>query len=159
MELTGAEMVGYYEKLVFQYPIISIEDGLAEGDWQNWQLLNKKLGKKIQIVGDDIFVTNPEIIKRGIKEKAANSVLIKVNQIGTVSETVEAVKMAQSSGWGTIISHRSGETEDTFIADFAVGLGAGQIKTGSLSRTDRVAKYNQLMRIEEMLGKKAKYGL
>ena len=159
LELTGAEMVGYYEKLVFQYPIISIEDGLAEGDWQNWQLLNKKLGKKIQIVGDDIFVTNPEIIKRGIKEKAANSVLIKVNQIGTVSETVEAVKMAQSSSWGTIISHRSGETEDTFIADFAVGLGAGQIKTGSLSRADRVAKYNQLMRIEEMLGKKAKYGL
>ena len=157
LELTGAEMVGYYEKLVFQYPIISIEDGLAEGDWQNWQLLNKKLGKKIQIVGDDIFVTNPEIIKRGIKEKAANSVLIKVNQIGTVSETVEAVKIAQSAGWRTVISHRSGETEDTFIADFAVGLGAGQIKTGSLSRADRVAKYNQLMRIEEMLGKKAKY--
>ena len=157
LELTGAEMVGYYEKLVFQYPIISIEDGLAEGDWQNWQLLNKKLGKKIQIVGDDIFVTNPEIIKRGIKEKAANSVLIKVNQIGTVSETVEAVKIAQSAGWRTVISHRSGETEDTFIADFAVGLGAGQIKTGSLSRTDRVAKYNQLMRIEETLGKKAKY--
>mgnify|MGYP001595519421 FL=1 len=159
LELTGAEMVGYYEKLVSQYPIVSIEDGLAEGDWQNWQLLNKKLGKKIQIVGDDIFVTNPEIIKRGIKEKTANAVLIKVNQIGSVSETVEAVKMAQKAGWRMVISHRSGETEDTFIADFAVGLGAGQIKTGSLSRTDRVAKYNQLMRIEEMLGKKAKYGL
>ena len=157
LELTGAEMVGYYEKLVSQYPIISIEDGLAEDDWQNWQLLNKKLGKKVQIVGDDIFVTNPEIIKRGIKEKTANAVLIKVNQIGTVSETVEAVKMAQKESWGTVISHRSGETEDTFIADLAVGLGAGQIKTGSLSRTDRVAKYNQLMRIEEMLGKKAKY--
>ena len=157
LELTGAEMVGYYEKLVSQYPIVSIEDGLAEGDWENWRLLNKKLGKKIQIVGDDIFVTNPEIIKRGIKEKAANAVLIKVNQIGTVSETVEAVKIAQKAGWGTVISHRSGETEDTFIADFAVGLGAGQIKSGSLSRTDRVAKYNQLMRIEEMLGKKAKY--
>mgnify|MGYP001603488987 CR=1 FL=1 len=157
LELTGAEMVGYYEKLVSRYPIISIEDGLAEDDWQNWQLLNKKLGKKVQIVGDDIFVTNPEIIKRGIKEKSANAVLIKVNQIGTVSETVEAVKIAQSDGWRTVISHRSGETEDTFIADFAVGLGAGQIKTGSLSRTDRVAKYNQLMRIEEMLGKKAKY--
>ena len=159
LELTGTEMVGYYEKLVSQYPIISIEDGLAEDDWAGWKLLNKKLGKKIQIVGDDIFVTNPEIIKRGIKEKAANAVLIKVNQIGTVSETVEAVKMAQKEGWGTVISHRSGETEDTFIADLAVGLGAGQIKTGSLSRTDRVAKYNQLMRIEEMLGKKAKYGL
>ncbi len=159
LEMTGAEMVGYYEKLVSQYPIVSIEDGLAEGDWENWRLLNKKLGKKIQIVGDDIFVTNPEIIKKGIEEKAANAVLIKVNQIGTVSETVEAVKMAQYAGWGTVISHRSGETEDTFIADFAVGLGAGQIKTGSLSRTDRVAKYNQLMRIEEMLGKKAKYGL
>ena len=157
LELTGAETVGYYEKLVSQYPIVSIEDGLAEGDWENWRLLNKKLGKKIQIVGDDIFVTNPEIIKKGIKEKAANAVLIKVNQIGTVSETVEAVKMAQAAGWGTVISHRSGETEDTFIADFAVGLGAGQIKSGSLSRTDRVAKYNQLMRIEEMLGKKAKY--
>ena len=159
LELTGAEMVGYYEKLVSQYPIVSIEDGLAEGDWDNWRLLNKKLGGKIQIVGDDIFVTNPEIIKKGIKEKAANAVLIKVNQIGTVSETVKAVKIAQYAGWRTVISHRSGETEDTFIADFAVGLGAGQIKTGSLSRTDRVAKYNQLMRIEEMLGKKAKYGL
>ena len=157
LELTGAEMVGYYEKLVSQYPIVSIEDGLAESDWDNWRLLNKKLGKKIQIVGDDIFVTNPEIIKRGIKEKTANAVLIKVNQIGTVSETVEAVKIAQAAGWRTVISHRSGETEDTFIADFAVGLGAGQIKSGSLSRTDRVAKYNQLMRIEEMLGKKAKY--
>lgn len=159
LKLTGTEMVGYYEKLVSQYPLMSIEDGLAEDDWENWKLLNKKLGKKIQIVGDDIFVTNPEIIKKGIKEKAANAVLIKVNQIGTVSETVEAVKMAQRAGWGTVISHRSGETEDTFIADFAVGLGAGQIKTGSLSRTDRVAKYNQLMRIEEMLGKKAQYGL
>ena len=159
LELTGAEMTGYYEKLVSQYPIVSIEDGLAEGDWDNWRLLNKKLGKKIQIVGDDIFVTNPEIIKKGIKEKAANAVLIKLNQIGTVSETVEAVKMAQAAGWGTVISHRSGETEDTFIADFAVGLGAGQIKTGSLSRAERVAKYNQLMRIEEMLGKKSQYGL
>ena len=155
LKLTGTEMIGYYEKLVSQYPIVSIEDGLAEGDWENWRLLNKKLGKKIQIVGDDIFVTNSEIIKKGIKEKAANAVLIKVNQIGTVSETVEAVKIAQKAGWGTVISHRSGETEDTFIADFAVGLGAGQIKSGSLSRTDRVAKYNQLMRIEEMLGKKA----
>ncbi|MCK6462288.1 MAG: phosphopyruvate hydratase [Candidatus Pacebacteria bacterium] len=157
LELNSEEMVGYYEKLVAQYPIVSIEDGLAEGDWSGWQLLNKKLGGKIQIVGDDIFVTNPEIIGKGIAEKAANSVLIKVNQIGTVSETVEAVKMAQKADWTTVISHRSGETEDTFIADLAVGLGAGQIKTGSLSRTDRVAKYNQLMRIEEALGKKAKY--
>ena len=155
LKLTGTEMIGYYEKLVSQYPIVSIEDGLAEGDWENWRLLNKKLGKKIQIVGDDIFVTNSKIIKKGIKEKAANAVLIKVNKRGGVRERVEAVKIAQNAGWGTVISHRSGETEDTFIADFAVGLGAGQIKTGSLSRTDRVAKYNQLMRIEEMLGKKA----
>lgn len=157
LNLTSAEMVNFYEKLVSQYPIISIEDGLAEGDWEGWKLLTEKLGKKIQIVGDDVFVTNPEIIKKGIAEKAANSVLVKVNQIGTVSETVEAVKMAQKADWTTVISHRSGETEDTFIADLSVGLCAGQIKTGSLSRTDRVAKYNQLMRIEEMAGKKAKY--
>jgi len=157
LNLTSAEMVDYYEKLVARYPIISIEDGLAEDDWEGWKLMTEKLGKKIQIVGDDIFVTNPKIIKKGIAEKAANSVLIKVNQIGTVSETVEAVRMAQKAGWTTVISHRSGETEDTFIADLAVGLGAGQIKTGSLSRTDRVAKYNQLMRIEESLGKKAKF--
>ena len=157
LKLSGQELINYYEKLVLRSPIISIEDGLAEEDWDNWKLLNKKLGGKIQIVGDDIFATNPKIIKRGIKEKAANAALIKVNQIGTVSETVEAVKVAQRAGWKTIVSHRSGETEDTFIADLAVGLSAGQIKTGSLSRTDRVAKYNQLMRIEEALGSKAKY--
>ncbi len=150
-------MIDYYEKLVNDYPIISIEDGLSEYDWDSWKLLNKKLGNIIQLVGDDLFVTNPEIIQRGINDNVANSVLVKVNQIGTISETIEAVRMAQAAGWTAVISHRSGETEDTTIADLAVGLGSGQIKTGSLSRTDRVAKYNQLLRIEEILGDKAKF--
>lgn len=157
LKLSSEEMIGYYEKLAADYPIISIEDGLSEYDWNKWKLLNKKLGKKIQLVGDDLFVTNPQIIKKGIEDKAANAVLVKVNQIGTISETIEAVKMAQAAGWNAIISHRSGETEDTTIADLAVGLDAGQIKTGSLSRSERVAKYNQLLRIEEMLDKKAKF--
>lgn len=157
LELSGKEMVEYYEKLANDYPILSIEDGLAEDDWENWKLLNEKLGDKIQIVGDDIFVTNPSIIEKGIADKIANSVLIKVNQIGTITETVMAVKMAREAGWTAVISHRSGETEDTIIADLAVGLGTGQIKTGSLSRTDRVAKYNQLLRIEERLGKQARF--
>ena len=157
LELNSEEMIAYYEKLVNDYPIISIEDGLSEYDWDSWKLLNEKLGKKIQLVGDDLFVTNPEIIQKGINDRAANSVLIKVNQIGTISETIKAVKMAQAVGWTAVISHRSGETEDTIIADLAVGLSAGQIKTGSLSRTDRVAKYNQLLRIEEILGDKAKF--
>ena len=157
LELNSEEMIAYYEKLINDYPIISIEDGLSEYDWDSWKLLNEKLGKKIQLVGDDLFVTNPEIIQKGINDMAANSVLIKVNQIGTISETIKAVKMAQAVGWTAVISHRSGETEDTIIADLAVGLSAGQIKTGSLSRTDRVAKYNQLLRIEEILGDKAKF--
>ncbi len=157
LELNSEEMIAYYEKLINDYPIISIEDGLSEYDWDSWKLLNEKLGKKIQLVGDDLFVTNPEIIQKGINDRAANSVLIKVNQIGTISETIKAVKMAQAVGWTAVISHRSGETEDTIIADLAVGLSAGQIKTGSLSRTDRVAKYNQLLRIEEILGDKAKF--
>lgn len=157
LELNSEEMISYYEKLINIYPIISIEDGLSEYDWDNWKLLNEKLGKKIQLVGDDLFVTNPEIIQKGINDGVANSVLIKVNQIGTISETIKAVKMAQIAGWTAVISHRSGETEDTTIADLAVGLDAGQIKTGSLSRTDRVAKYNQLLRIEEILGEKAKF--
>ena len=157
LELSSEEMVAYYEKLVNDYPIISIEDGLSEYDWDSWKLLNEKLGDKIQLVGDDLFVTNSGIIQKGINDKVANSVLIKVNQIGTISETIKAIKIAQVNGWTVVISHRSGETEDTTIADLAVGLGVGQIKTGSLSRTDRVAKYNQLLRIEEILGDKAKF--
>ena len=136
---------------------MSIEDGLAEDDWEGWNLLQKRLGKKIQIVGDDLFVTNVERLKRGIAEKSANSILIKLNQIGTVTETVDAVDMARAAGWTAVVSHRSGETEDTSIADLVVGLGTGQIKTGATSRTDRVCKYNQLLRIEEALGAKAVY--
>lgn len=155
--LTSDEMVAWYEMLVSKYPIISIEDGLAEDDWAGYKKMTDKLGKKIQIVGDDLFVTNIERLGKGIKEGIANSILIKLNQIGTVSETIDAVNLAKKAGYTSIISHRSGETEDTTIADFAVGTGAGQIKTGSLSRTDRVAKYNQLLRIEEQLDKKAVY--
>jgi enolase len=154
---TADEMVALYEDWVRQYPIVSIEDGLAEGDWAGWKTLTNALGKKVQIVGDDLFVTNPEILKRGIDEKVANSILVKLNQIGTVTETLDAVGMARTAGYTSIISHRSGETEDTTIADLAVATGAGQIKTGSASRTDRVAKYNQLLRIEEALGSSAKY--
>jgi enolase len=150
-------MVALYEEWVRQYPIISIEDGLAEGDWEGWQALTKALGDRVQLVGDDVFVTNPEILERGIKEGVANAILVKLNQIGTVSETLDAVAMARDARYASVISHRSGETEDTTIADLAVATGAGQIKTGSASRSDRVAKYNQLLRIEEELGSKARY--
>lgn len=146
---TSEDMIDYYRKLVSKYPIVSIEDGLAEDDWEGWKKLTGTLGGNIQLVGDDIFVTNPDIFKRGIKEGIANSILIKLNQIGTVSETLKTISMAKKAGYTTVISHRSGETEDTFIADFAVGTSAGQIKTGSLSRSERMAKYNQLLRIEE----------
>lgn len=155
--LTSEEMVAFYADWVAKYPIISIEDGLSEDDWAGYKLMTEKLGKKIQIVGDDLFVTNISRLQRGIDEKAGNSILIKLNQIGTVSETIEAITMARNAGFTSITSHRSGETEDTTISDFCVGLGTGQIKTGSASRTDRVAKYNQLLRIEEALGAKAVY--
>jgi enolase len=154
-ERTSEEMIDFYEELVKKYPIVSIEDGLAENDWKGWQLLMKRLGNKVQIVGDDIFVTNCKYIARGIEEKAVNSVLIKVNQIGTLTETMQAVEMAHRAGFTTVFSHRSGETEDTWLADVAVGLNGGQLKTGSTSRSERLAKYNQLMRIEEELGKSA----
>lgn len=150
-KLSSAEMVDFIKGLVKKYPIISVEDGLAENDWPGWKSLTKSLGKDIQIVGDDLFVTNSSILSKGIKEKAANSILIKVNQIGTLTETLEAVEMARRAGFTVVISHRSGETEDASIADIAVAVNAGQIKTGSLCRTDRVAKYNQLLRIEEYL--------
>ncbi len=155
--LSSEEMVNWYVELVSKYPIISIEDGLAEDDWAGYKLMTEKLSKKIQIVGDDLFVTNISRLALGIEKGIANSILIKLNQIGTVSETIDAIALAQKAGYTSIISHRSGETEDVTIADFAVGTGVGQIKTGSLSRTDRVAKYNQLLRIEEALGKKAVY--
>ncbi len=154
-KLSGPEMIDYYAGLVDKYPIVSIEDGLAEGDWDNWALMTEKLGDKIQIVGDDLFVTNPTIFAQGIEKGVANSILIKLNQIGTVSETLETIQMAKLAGYTTVISHRSGETADTFISDLAVGVNGGQIKTGSLSRSDRVAKYNQLIRIEEELGEAA----
>ena len=153
------DMIGIYAEWVKKYPIYSVEDGLDQNDWDGYVRFTKELGKQIQIVGDDFFVTNPERLKKGIKMKATNAILIKVNQIGTVSETLEAIRVAQGAGYGVICSHRSGETEDVFIADLAVGTAAGQIKTGSLSRTDRMAKYNQLLRIEEELGKQAHYGL
>ena len=156
-ELTSAEMVSWYENLVNKYPIISIEDGLAEDDWEGYQLLTKKLGKKIQIVGDDLFVTNIKRLREGIEKKAGNSILIKLNQIGTVSETIDAINMAKKAGYTSVVSHRSGETEDSTIADLVVGLGTGQIKTGSLCRSERICKYNQLLRIEQELGKKAEY--
>jgi enolase len=154
---TSAEMVDYYEMLVNKYPICSLEDGLAEDDWDGWVLLTKKLGQRIQIVGDDLFVTNPERIKKGIELNAANSVLIKLNQIGSVSETIDAINTAYSVGWTAVVSHRSGETCDTFMADLCVGLNTGQIKTGSISRSERIAKYNQLLRIEEELGDAARF--
>ncbi len=155
--LRSEEMIDVYESLVDDFPIVSIEDALAESDWQGWTKLMARLGHRIQIVGDDIFVTNPEIIREGIDKGVANSVLIKLNQIGTVSETLEAVGMAQRAGWTAVISHRSGETEDTTIADLAVALNTGQIKTGSACRTDRIAKYNRLLRIEEELEDIARY--
>jgi len=151
----SAGMVEFYEDLVKRYPIISIEDGLDENDWDGFKLLTERLTNRIQIVGDDIFVTNTELLKRGIEEKAANSILIKLNQIGTVTETIDAIEMAKTSGFTAVVSHRSGETEDSFIADFVVAMGTGQIKTGSASRSDRIAKYNQLLRIEEELGDSA----
>ncbi len=151
------EMIDFYTGLLDQYPIISIEDGLSEMDWEGWKSLTEHLGQKIQLVGDDIFVTNPGILSQGIQKGIANSILIKVNQIGTLTETIQTVRMAQKANYTTIISHRSGETEDSFIADLAVAMNAGQIKTGSASRTDRMAKYNQLLRIEEELGEKAEF--
>jgi enolase len=155
--LSAEEMVDYYERLVEKYPILSIEDGLAEQDWDNWILMTERLDEFIQIVGDDVFVTNPSIFSRGIEDGIANSILIKLNQIGTVTETLDAIEMARQSGYTTVISHRSGETEDAFIADLAVAVNSGQIKTGSLSRSDRMAKYNQLIRIEEALGQGAQF--
>jgi enolase len=154
---SGGEMVDFYVDLCKKYPIVSIEDGLAEDDWDSWVEMVKKLGTKIQIVGDDLFVTNTKRIRKGIELGAANSVLIKLNQIGSVTETLNAIKMAHDQGWTAVISHRSGETEDNFIADLVVGTSAGQIKTGAPARSDRNAKYNQLIRIEEELGEKAEY--
>lgn len=154
---SSEEMVAFYADWVRQYPIISIEDGLSEDDWNGWNILTKELGNKVQLVGDDLFVTNTERLSRGIKERIGNSILIKVNQIGTLTETLEAIEMAKKAGYTAVISHRSGETEDTTIADIAVATNAGQIKTGSASRTDRIAKYNQLLRIEEELGGMAKF--
>lgn len=154
---TSEEMVTWYEELCEKYPIISIEDGLAEGDWDGWKLLTDRLSHKIQIVGDDLFVTNPAILKEGIEKGIANSILIKLNQIGTLTETLDAMQMAERAGYTCVVSHRSGESEDTTIADLAVALNAGQIKTGSMSRTDRIAKYNQLIRIEDDLGERAIY--
>lgn len=158
-ELSSDEMIAFYEDLISSYPIISIEDALAEEDWDSWKTLTEKIGNKCQLVGDDLFVTNPARLERGIKMGVANAILIKVNQIGTLTETLRAIKMAQDAKYGVIISHRSGETEDTTIADLAVATNAGQIKTGSMSRTDRMAKYNQLIRIEEELDTSAKYGI
>lgn len=155
--LTSDEMVAYYQELCEKYPIVSIEDGLAEDDWDGWVALNKAIGDKVQLVGDDLFVTNPERLAKGIEMGAANAILIKVNQIGTLSETFEAIEMAKKAGYGIVMSHRSGETEDATIADLAVASNCGQIKTGSLSRSDRIAKYNQLLRIEEELDAAAKY--
>jgi len=157
LQLTSAQFTDYLANLADQFPIVSIEDGMAEGDWDGWKLLTDRLGKTVQIVGDDIFVTNTKIFKEGIKQGIGNSILIKINQIGTLSETFAAVEMAKRAGYTAVISHRSGETEDSTIADIAVGLNAGQIKTGSLSRSDRIAKYNQLLRIEEDLGDTASY--
>ena len=151
------QMVEFWANWVRQYPIVSIEDGLAEDDWAGWKLLTRELGDKVQLVGDDLFVTNTQRLSRGISEKVANAILIKLNQIGTVTETIEAIEMARKARYASIISHRSGETEDTFIADLVVAMGTGQIKTGSASRTDRVAKYNQLLRIEEELGAAARF--
>ena len=156
-KLTSDEMIAFYEDLVSKYPIISIEDGLAEDDWDGWKKLTKALGKKVQLVGDDLFVTNTKRLEKGIEMGVANSILIKVNQIGTLTETFDAIQMAQKAGYTAVVSHRSGETEDTTIADISVALNAGQIKTGSMSRTDRIAKYNQLLRIEDELGETAKY--
>jgi enolase len=152
-----AGMIELYSRWLDEYPIVSIEDGLAEDDWDGWEQLTRALGDRVQLVGDDLFVTNTERLARGIESGVGNAILIKVNQIGTLTETLEAIEMARAAGYLSVISHRSGETEDTFIADLAVGTGAGQIKTGSASRSDRIAKYNQLLRIEEQLGGAAEY--
>ena len=149
--------MNYYADWVSSYPIISIEDGMAEDDWDGWRLLNRRLGNKVQLVGDDLYVTNVDRLKRGITQMASNSILIKLNQIGTLTETINAIRTAQQSGWTAVVSHRSGETEDTTIADLAVGLGTGQIKTGAPCRSERTAKYNRLLRIEDELGKRAKF--
>jgi enolase len=154
---TSEQMVDFWANWARQYPIVSIEDGMAEDDWTGWKLLTERLGAQIQLVGDDLFVTNTQRLSRGIKEKVGNAILIKLNQIGTVTETIEAIEMARKAGYASIVSHRSGETEDTFIADLVVAMGTGQIKTGSASRTDRIAKYNQLLRIEEELGASARF--
>ncbi len=156
-ELSPLKMASFYEDWVKSYPIISLEDGMAEDDWDGWKILTDKIGKTVQIVGDDLFVTNTKRLKIGIDKGVANSILIKVNQIGTLTETFEAVEMAKRAGYTAVVSHRSGETEDSFIADLVVALETGQIKTGSMSRSDRIAKYNQLMRIEELLDKNAEY--
>ena len=156
-KLTSTQLIAFYEELCKEFPIFSIEDGLDQNDWDGYRLLTKKLGKKIQLVGDDFFVTNPTRLKRGIDNKACNSILIKLNQIGTLTETLQTIKLAKSAKYTNVISHRSGETEDVTIADVAVATNAGQIKTGSLSRTDRIAKYNRLLKIEKLLGKRAKY--
>ena len=158
-DMSADDMIDFYKNIISKYPIISIEDGLTEEDWENWKNLTAAIGNKCQLVGDDLFVTNPIRLKKGIDNSVANAILIKVNQIGSLTETLTAIKMAQDSKYGVIISHRSGETEDTTIADLAVATNAGQIKTGSMSRTDRMAKYNQLIRIEEELGNNAKYGI
>jgi enolase len=155
--MTSEQLVKYWENWVRQYPIVSIEDGMAEDDWKGWKMLTETVGSKCQLVGDDLFVTNVKRLERGIKENTANALLVKVNQIGTLTETINAVSMAQQNGYNTIMSHRSGETEDSTIADLAVALNCGQIKTGSASRSDRMAKYNQLIRIEEILGDSAIY--
>jgi enolase len=156
-EADGAAMADFYASLAERFPLVSIEDGVAEDDWEAWQTLTSRLGAEVQLVGDDLFVTNPERLRRGIDEGVANAILVKVNQIGTLTETLETIRLAQSSGYGVVISHRSGETEDTTIADLAVATNAGQIKAGAPSRTDRVAKYNQLLRIEEELGGEARF--
>jgi enolase len=157
VKLSSAEMVAFWKSWVEQYPIVSIEDGLAQDDWEGWKLITKELGERIQLVGDDLLVTNPERVRRAIQEKACNALLVKLNQIGTLTETIEAVETCQRAGWRAVTSHRSGETEDTTIADLAVALNMGQIKTGAPARSDRVAKYNQLLRIEAELGEIATY--
>ncbi len=156
-EADGAEMAGFYERLAGQFPVVSVEDGVAEDDWEAWRTLTNRLGERLQLVGDDVFVTNPERLRRGIDDGAGNAILVKVNQIGTLTETLATIELARANGFAAVISHRSGETEDTTIADLAVATNAGQIKTGAPSRTDRVAKYNQLLRIEEELGDAAVY--
>jgi enolase len=156
-KVSSGKMIDFYSKIVKKYPVISIEDGLSENDWKGWEDMSGKIGKKVQLVGDDIFVTNPEIFAKGIKKGIANSILIKLNQIGSLTETLDAIEMAKRAGYTAVVSHRSGETEDTTIADLAVAMNTGQIKTGSMSRSDRIAKYNRLLRIEEELGSEAVY--